>query len=87
MKLYVAGIATLAVISFSALEIIVVPPLAAAQSASLNSTCSKLMWVGENNVYFLDEQVFVAEADGRDRISLSANRPFRLLADRIYEAQ
>ena len=83
MKKSVSGVTALIVVSFAALEISVAPPLAAAQVASVNSSCSRLMWIAEDNIFGLDEQVFSAAADGRDRVRLSAQGFSNFLANRF----
>ena len=84
MKTSVLGVTSLALVSFSTLEMAVSPPLANAQATALNSTCSRLMWVAEDDIFGLDEQVFASEADGRDRVRLSARGYDNFLANRFY---
>ena len=63
--------------------------LHAAQSPGIESICSKLLFTGEDDAFVgfgIDTQVFVVEADGRDRLTVSAPTESTIIADTIWDA-
>ena len=61
--------------------------LHAAQSPGIESICSRLLFAGEDNQFGLDQQIFVSEADGRDRVQVSSLTESNWIANDIYEAE
>lgn len=82
-KMYFISVVALSTLFVGMTMASIVPIAAVAQPADVNGSCSKLLVIGEDDEFGLDEQAFVLESNGRDRTRLSSLDVNQQLSNRI----